>query len=135
VTEVSPVSIEPVPQTGEDVDLRASIFAIDDIPVERVPVPEWGGIVIEVRGMTGGDRAAMMADVAENGSVDFSSMYADIIIKTSYNPATGARIFTDGDRASINAKSGLVVDRIAMVGMRLSGMSGEKAVDEAGKPS
>jgi uncharacterized Rossmann fold enzyme len=77
----------------------------------------------------------MMAEVAENGSVDFSSMFADIVIKTCYNPSTGALIFTDGDRAAINAKSGKVVDRLAGVGMRLSGMSGEKAVDEAGKSS
>jgi uncharacterized Rossmann fold enzyme len=129
VTDVSTVS-----EQQQTADLRSRIFGIDDIPVEMVDVPEWG-VTIEVRGMTGGDRAAIMQEIGESGSVDFTTFYPDVVIKTAYDPSTGVRIFSEGDRAAILTKAGLVVDRIASVGLRLSGMGGDKAVDEAGKPS
>lgn len=136
MTDVSTVSEEPTTaEILQTADLRSSILAIDDIPTEIVVVPEWNNARIEVRGMTGGDRAQMMAAAVEDDGIDWSSMYADIIVKTCYDPATGARIFTDADKGAINGKSGKVVDRLAQVGMALSGMGGDKVVEEQAKDS
>lgn len=131
MTDVSTVSVAEQQQTA---DLRSRILATEDIPVEMVDVPEWG-VTIEVRGMTGGDRAEIMQEIGDSGALDFTKFYPDIVIKTAYDPSTGARIFNEGDRAAILAKAGLVVDKVASVGLRLSGMGGDKAVDEAGKSS
>lgn len=131
MTDVSPVSTTPL----ETVDLRTKIAQAEDIPTETVEVPEWG-VVIEVRGMTGGDRAEVMQEQVDgDGTIDFKSMYPDVVIKTAYDPSTGARIFQDGDRAMILSKAGVAVDRIATVGLRLSGMGGDESTEKAGKDS
>lgn len=114
--------------------LRDSILAADDIPSETVDVPDWG-VTVEVRGMTGAERTRIMAMAASTGGkVDLQMVYPEIVIATVFDPETGTQVFTPQDRDALMAKSAKPIDRIAMVGMRLSGFT-EDAADEAGKDS
>ena len=118
------------------VSLRDKIAAIKDIPEETLAVPEWGGLEILVRGMTAGDRGDLLASAVdpETGQVDLKSMYPDIVILTAHDPETGERIWMPEDRAAIQEKSGKAIDRLATVGMRLSGMDPDEK-EKAGKGS
>lgn len=112
--------------------LRDTIFASVDIPSEPVEVPEWG-VTLEVRGMTGADRTRILdSAVGPSGKVDLSIVYPEIVIGTCYDPETGEKVFERDDRDAILAKSAQAIDRLAQVGMRLSGFT-EEAADEAGK--
>lgn len=113
-------------------ELRNSIFAKNDIPSEQVDIPEWG-ITLEVRGMTGADRTRILdLAVGTSGKVDLAIVYPEIVIGTCFDPETGEKVFEPGDRDAILAKSAQAIDRIAQVGMRLSGFT-EEAADDAGK--
>lgn len=112
--------------------MRDTIFAAKDIPTELVDVPEWA-VTIEVRGMTGADRTRILdTAVSSSGKVDLQVVYPEIVIGTCYDPETGEKVFELDDRDAILAKSAQAIDRLAQVGMRLSGFT-EEAADEAGK--
>jgi hypothetical protein len=110
------------------IPMRDKILACDDIQRELLEVPEWA-VVIEVRGMSGGDRAVMM-DHMQAGGVKASTVYVDAVIKSSFDPDSGERLFQDSDRDALLGKSSAALDRIATLAMRLSGME-QEAVDEA----
>jgi hypothetical protein len=114
------------------VSLRDQILASDDIPTELVEVPEWG-VIIEVRGMNGADRARIIeAASLADGRMGVGSMYAETVITACYDPETGEKVFAPEDLGPLMAKSASAIDRLASVGMRLSGMSPE-AQDDAGR--
>lgn len=114
--------------------LRDRILSADDIPSESVTVPEWGCDIL-VRGMSGADRAGLLERaVSPDGAVSFSAFYPEVVIATACDPDTGARLFDESDKALLMEKSGAALDRVATVGLRLSGMTNE-AVDAAGKDS
>jgi len=135
---------DPVPefqrrQFDDAASMREGIFATDDIPEELIPVPEWKVDVL-IRGMSGNESVAIMESATgekeKQGatSVDFAKMYPDIVILTAYHPGTGERLFQRGDRKAILAKSGSALNRVAMAGMKLSGLTKESS-NEAGKGS
>lgn len=112
--------------------LRDKIIAADDIPSEMVEVPEWG-VTIEVRGMNGSDRARIIETAAAaDGQIGVGNMYAETVLASCYDPETGERIFNADDLGVLMTKSASAIDRLATVGMRLSGMNAE-AQDEAGR--
>ena len=114
--------------------IRDLILAKQDIPSEVVDVPEWG-VKVEVRGMTGAERTRIMDKASDNnGSVNLQFIYPEIVIATSFDPETGEQIFVPADRDVLLSKSASAIDRIALVGMRLSGFTKE-AADELGKGS
>ena len=112
--------------------MRETIFATNDIVSESVDVPEWG-IKIEVRGMTGADRTRLLdAAVDSGGKVNLQVIYPEIVINSCFDPETGEKVFEPGDRDALLTKSAQAIDRLAQVGMRLSGFT-EEAADQAGK--
>ena len=112
--------------------LRDRILAANDIPTEAVEVPEWG-LTVEVKGMTGADRTRLLdMAITGGGEVDVKIIYPEIVIATAYDPETGERVFADDDAAVLQAKSAQAIDRVAEVGMRLSGFTKE-AADKATK--
>lgn len=114
--------------------LRDQILAAEDIPSEKVQIPEWG-VTIEVRGMTGAERTRIMDKaVDQQGGVNLQFVYPEIVIATSFDDVTGEQIFKPSDRDTLLTKSAVALDRLAQVGMRLSGFTQESA-DEAGKDS
>lgn len=115
--------------------LRDIILAADDASTELVEVPQWG-VTIEVRGMSGRDRAAFLSSYTdpETGRVNWGMLYPSLITATAFDPDNGERIFDDGDADAINGKSGAALERVAQVALRLSGMQQEDE-DKAGKSS
>lgn len=114
--------------------IRDLILAVQDIPTQIVEVPEWG-VKIEVRGMTGAERTRIMDKAtADAGEMNLQMIYPEIVIATSFDPLTGEQVFVPEDRDILLSKSATALDRVAMVGMRLSGFTKESA-DELGKDS
>lgn len=112
--------------------LRDQILSAADLTTELVDVPEWG-VTVEVKTMTGAERARIMQVAADGGGkVDFEKVYPDIVIGCTYDPTTGERVFDWPDREALMSKSGAAIDRIAQVGLRLSGFT-DGAADAAGK--
>lgn len=112
--------------------LRDKILQAPDIASEMVEVPEWD-VTVEVRGMSGADRARIFEAVTEGGEIKASMLYAETVIATAYDPETGAPVFDESDVSALMQKSAQAIDRLAKVGLRLSGMEGEASTDAAGK--
>ena len=112
--------------------LRDIILDAQDIATEQVVVPEWG-VTVEVRGMSGLERARFMEEFStDDGKLDYARLYPSLLIKTLFDPSTAEPVFTDADADFINTKSGQVLERIGRIATRLSGMSQdeeEKAVE------
>lgn len=114
--------------------IRDQILAAQDIPSETVNVPEWG-VKVEVRGMTGAERTRIMdLAVGNNGEMNLQFVYPEIVIATAFDPESGEQIFRPADKSALLAKSANALDRIAAVGMRLSGFT-QDSLDAAGKDS
>jgi hypothetical protein len=115
--------------------LRDKILAVQDIPSEKVTVDEWEVDVL-VRGMTAGDRVTLMQNAVDpvTGNVNMSIVYPDVVVACVLDPASGEPVFTDDDKAALMGKSSAAIERIATVGLRLSGI-GKEEQDAAGKDS
>lgn len=103
--------------------LRDKIFNTKDIDSEKVFVKQWN-VEIEVRGMTGKQRATVLqGSIGKDGkSIDFSKLYPDIVIATSYDPETGDAIFEATDRDMLNTKSSAATEKLAKTALKLSGL-------------
>ena len=115
--------------------LRDKILAAQDIPSEVVTIPEWGVDVL-VRGMSAGDRITLMQNAFDQTTqqVNMSIVYPDVVVACAFDPDSTEPIFTEADKAAILAKSSAAVERLANVGLRLSGI-GKDEQDAAGKDS
>lgn len=111
-----------------EVSIRDQVVAAEDIESEIVEVPQWG-VKIEVRGMTGKERARMLKSCSDpmTGQVDIEKISPDVIIGCSWDPDTGEKVFLPGDRDMLLSKSGAALEKIALAGMRLSGLTPEAA--------
>ena len=110
---------------------RETILEVQDIEVELVKVPEWGGEVY-VKGMTGTERDAFESSVvlqrSKGISVNMANVRAKIAAQTICDEA-GTRLFTDADVKALGKKSAAALQRVYEVASRLSGISSED-VDE-----
>lgn len=114
-------------------NLRDTILRTDDTQRDTVTIPEWGGIELEVRSMTGKERARFLESFTDDqGRVQWEQLYPSLIIATCFDPESGERVFLPDDHDELNGKSGAALERIAKVGMRLSGME-KDSEEEAGK--
>lgn len=111
--------------------LRDKILQAPDIATEMVEVPEWG-VTLEVRGMSGADRASIFERVTVDGEVKAGLLYGETVLATTFDPETGERVFNATDLTALMEKSAQAIDRLAKVGLRLSAMEGEQSQDEAG---
>jgi hypothetical protein len=113
-------------------NLSDKIFAVDDIQSEDVYVDVWD-VTVQVRSMTARARARMIGNAqSDSGRFSLEEVLPDLVIECTFDPESGERVFSPGDRDAVMAKSASAVEQIATVAMRLSGMNDE-AVDEAGK--
>jgi hypothetical protein len=107
------------------------IKAADDMTSETVTIPEWD-VTVAVRSMTGRARARLLKAAAQpDGTMDFETLYPAILIACCFDPESGEAVFTDADAKWLNEKSAGPVERIAQIGMRLSGLSKDEV--EEGK--
>jgi hypothetical protein len=107
------------------------IKAADDLTEETVIVPEWD-VTVVVKSMTGKARAMLFKRAAQpDGTMDFEALYPAILIGCCFDPESGEPVFTDADAEWLNDKSAGPVERLAQVGMQLSGL--QKDAVDAGK--
>ena len=108
---------------------KENILAANDLPLECIAVPEWGGDVM-VRTMTGADRDAFEASlIGKEGRME--NVRARLVSLTLCD-AAGTRIFTDAEVAALGNKSARALDRVFTVAQRINGI-GTDAVDAAKK--
>ena len=115
---------------------RDDILKREDIFIEEVEVPEWGGTV-RVRGMSGVERDAfensfLVEAAPQNGQRRRKRQTAK---KASLDNARaklcawcivdgdGNRMFTDADVVALGAKSAAALDRVSEVAQELSGIT------------
>jgi len=108
---------------------KENILAANDLPLECIAVPEWGGDVM-VRTMTGADRDAFEASlIGKEGRME--NVRARLVSLTLCD-AAGARLFTDAEVETLGNKSARALDRVFTVAQRINGI-GTDAVDAAKK--
>ena len=93
---------------------RESIRDIQDVGIEEVEVPEWGGSVY-VRGMTLADMAEHAERQRQLGAnpseTELAGLLPAIVVRYCVDPA-GVRIFQDEDEAWLRTKSVASLKRI-----------------------
>ncbi|MFZ2738092.1 MAG: hypothetical protein WBI20_02550 [Burkholderiaceae bacterium] len=112
---------------------KESILAADDLPRERVTVPEWGGDVF-VRTMTGTERDAFEASLIgkESGKEGRLDNVRARLVSLALCSESGERLFDDFEIAALGKKSARALDRVFSVAQRLNGI-GTEQVDVAKK--
>lgn len=115
--------------------LRERILAMQDVDREVVDVPAWG-VKLEVRSMTGRERAVMLEKFMDvsTGEMDVKNLYPSLIIACVFDPDTGEPVFTVNDHDALNEKNAAALEVLASAAMRLSGMS-PAAQEQLGKDS
>src|SRR5690349_15146048 len=101
---------------------KDQILSATDLPLEEVPVPEWGGSVF-VKTMSGTERDAFEEGIVEarKSGTELVNIRARLAVYVVCDK-TGARLFTDDDAEALGKKSGKALDRIFSVAQRLSGI-------------
>lgn len=102
--------------------LRDKILNANDIPEELLEIPEWK-CTLNIRGLSGEERADLLEhNMMPNGKPNLKNLYPMITILCTRDPDTHDPVFSPADRDFINKKSGAILERIAMVALRLSGL-------------
>lgn len=116
-------------------DIRKSIRDASDLGTEIVVVPEWNDVKIELRVMTGEERALMWKRTqGPDGKMLHERFYPEVLIASCFDPDTGERVFSSADINWLNKKSSAVLDRLATQALNISGMSAE-AYEQLGNAS
>jgi hypothetical protein len=92
-------------------------------------------VELEIRGLTAKQRAILLSEVRDpSGGLRADRLYTDLIIASCYDPATGEPVFSYEDRERLGEKNGAIMERLALVALRLSGLE-PGAVESAAKNS
>ena len=108
-------------------NLHDTILAADDLPREKIEVPEWPGVELYVRTMSGVELARLQ-DVYANAKSSLADKTATLAVLTLCD-AAGTRIFSDEDTAAVAGKSGKALQRVAEVAHRLNALTEAEAKD------
>ena len=116
---------------------RQSIINAQDLPIEKVPVPEWGGSVL-LRGLNSGQRDRYIDEhvkiESKGGRPEVSIASSEaLLVSMCIVDKDGNRIFSDTDAPALAAKSGKVLHRLAAIIEQMSGL-GKKADDVGNFP-
>lgn len=110
---------------------KSALLEASDLRNEDVDVPEWGGS-IRLAMMSGAMRDEFFASMRDaEGKFDTRNYSARVIAFCAVDDA-GARIFAPEDIPALAAKSAEVLDRVALVAMKLNRIN-NGAVEEAEK--
>jgi hypothetical protein len=104
---------------------KDDILGMDDIPTELVSVPEWKGRTVMISGMTAAGKNAYQSSLVElNGKsrkLKLEHSTAKLLVRTLVD-ANRQPLFTETDIIRLGTKSSAVLERLAKVASRLSGM-------------
>ena len=116
--------------------IKDRIKAANDIDTEVIEIPEWDQVKIEVRSMPGRERAQLLKRATmPDGSMDFEGLYPSVLVACCFDPDSGDKVFDTGDYGWINEKAAGPVERLAQIGMKLSGLTQEAADEGKGSSS
>lgn len=111
---------------------KDEIFGMDDIPTEEVIVPEWKNRKVLISGLTAAGRNAYQASLSEikgnTRKVKLEHSTAKLLVRTIVD-ANRQPIFQESDIIRLGTKSAAVLERLAKVAVRLSGMDEEAAAE------
>jgi hypothetical protein len=111
--------------------MRDKILNASDSRVEIVEVPEWDNAKIEVRSTTVEERGPLV-ELSQAEESRYVTFYPALLIATCYDPDTGEKLFTAEDSAALCGKNSAVVEKVAMVALRMCGLA-DSTEDELGK--
>lgn len=101
------------------------ILGADDIRIESVEVPEWGGTVC-VRGMTGAERdsyeTTLLVMRGKTQELNLNNARAKLVALCACDES-GKRIFEDDQVKALGKKSASALDRVFQAAQRLSGIT------------
>jgi len=110
---------------------RDEILKADDIEIEEVEVPEWGGSVY-VRGLTAEQRdqyeQSLIVRKGKKSDINLVNARARLVALTVVDE-NGDSLFTLADAEALGQKSAAALQRVFEVAQRLSGLT-EEDVEE-----
>lgn len=112
---------------------REQILAADDLRVDVVDVPQWGGEV-RLREMNGVVRDELNAEIVACGGQVSLVKFRQLVVALSVVDDAGELIFGLAGFDTVRAKHPGIIDLLAERAIVLNGL-GDKAVDDAKKPS
>jgi hypothetical protein len=86
---------------------KAAILAADDVKVEKVNVPEWGGDVF-IKTLSGTDRDAFEDAYSREKMKNFRARFLVLTLCDD----KGGRLFTDSEIEEVGRKSSIVINRL-----------------------
>ena len=102
---------------------RNSILQMDDLPKEKVSVPEWGNGDLWVKTLTGSERDSFeQSMVQKKNKPNLNNVRARFAVLTICDDK-GERLFSDNDAEALGKKSAAALDRVFEVAQRLNGFS------------
>ena len=102
---------------------RNSILQMDDLPKEKVSVPECGNGDLWVKTLTGSERDSFeQSMVQKKNKPNLNNVRARFAVLTICDEK-GERLFTDNDAEALGKKSAAALDRVFEVAQRLNGFS------------
>jgi len=107
---------------GANVLTADAILEINDLKIEKVLVPEWGGCVY-VRGMSGNERDQWEQAILETSPGERMENIRGLAGSYSICDKDGKRLFTDHQVEALGKKSAAALDRVFAVAKRLSRLS------------
>ena len=109
---------------------KEQILQADDLKIETVPVPEWGGEVI-VRTMTGTDRDIWDNLLYKEGIENYLDNNRARLCACTIIDANENLLFSEDDIIELGKKSSLALNRVFDVAKRLNGLGSEEVEDLA----
>ena len=114
-----------------DVLTRENILEIQDIQIELVHVPEWGGDVY-VKGMTGAERdkfeSSLVVLRGKSQTLNMANIRAKLASLTICDE-NGKRLFSEQDVQVLSQKSASALQRVFVVAQKLSRI-GDEDIEE-----
>ncbi len=112
----------------------AEILGADDLPIQRVKVPEWKGHVY-VRSMSAAGRDQwelfLISHKTPDGDLNFRNVRATLVAQTCCD-AEGQLLFTPDQADALGQKSGRAIDRVYQAAQALNAIS-DADVEELAK--
>ncbi len=109
---------------------KEKVLNANDLPVQEVPIPEWGGSVF-VRTMMGDERDAFEVAAMNGDGINRVNFRARLAVATVVD-ADGERMFDASDMVKLGKKSAAALDRIMFVALKMNRMSPSDVEDMVG---
>jgi len=114
-------------------NLKEKIGQVKDLKSELVNIEQWDNIDILMKSMTGRQRNEFMSTAYDkDGKPITEKLYPELLKRTAYDPESDELIFSDGDEELILSKNASVLEKLAIVAFRLSGLA-QNSIQEAEK--